>query len=237
MQTLPPSGLREDSGPQTAFPAPAWSHFLWPLSGRDQIPAFRVLWAGPWGSFHIPRDSPCQSVPVCPLYIGLGEAREEVEGLQSKDHGRWRGGRETLVRPLVLTRSHLLLYRVWRSEGYTATQLPQKAVNPCFIFVESSLWLAFGGSFSPSPDFDGFHILILALVAVEKDLGGSTTDVGPAFPRRSLPILGGSSACPTALDPHLSFYVRFSLSWARAGDLWRLRACVPNLTPKQGLWR
>lgn len=96
------------------------------------------------------------------------------------------------------------------SEGYTPTQLPQKAVSPCFIFVESTLWLALGGSFSPSPDFDGFHIL--ALVAIEKDLGGSTVDIGPAFPRRSLPIFGGSSTCSTALDPHLSFYVWFPLS-------------------------
>lgn len=141
---------------------------------------------------------------------GLGGASEEVAGLQSKDHGRERGGREILVRPLVLTLSHLSLNRMWRSEGYTPTQLPQKAVNPCFIFVESTLWLAFGGSFPPSPDCGGFHIL--ALVAVEKDLSDSTTDIGPALPRRSLPIFGGSSACPTARHPHLSFCVWFSLS-------------------------
>lgn len=101
-----------------------------------------------------------------------------MEGPQSKAIEVGRGeGRQTLVRPLVLTLSHLPLYRMWKSESYMPTQLPQKAANPCFIFVESILWMEFGGSFSPSSDFDGFYTL--ALVAVERDLGVSTPGIGP----------------------------------------------------------
>lgn len=59
-----------------------------------------------------------------------------MEGPQSKAHVVGGGEAETLVRLLVLILSRLHLYRMWRS-GYIPIQLPQKAANSCFIFVES----------------------------------------------------------------------------------------------------
>lgn len=86
-----------------------------------------------------------------------------MEGPQSKLLQQVEGRRGDSGQTLGAL-SHLPPYRMRTSEGYTPIQLPQKAANPYFTFVEPVLWLAFFFfflSFPPSSDFD-FHALALA---------------------------------------------------------------------------
>ena len=66
--------------------------------------------------------------------------------------------------------------------------------------VEFILWLAFVGKLFPIPRFQWVSH---ACFSCYRNLGVSAPGIGPAFPRRNLPIFGGSSASPISLDPHL----------------------------------
>lgn len=65
-----------------------------------------------------------------------------MEGPQSKLLQQVEGRRGDSGQTLGAL-SHLPPYRMRMSEGYTPIQLPQKATNPYFTFVEPVLWLAF----------------------------------------------------------------------------------------------
>lgn len=110
----------------------------------------------PTGS-HIPRDF---SLSVCPMVFvssnllmsNLERIRAKVKCSQSKDP-RVDTGKQGDPRGMFGADLQLLLYKTWRSEGHRTTQLPPKAINPCFICVECNLSLAFWGIISPVPRF------------------------------------------------------------------------------------